>query len=110
VALDTGHLLLPPRLHERFPRLREVAVSGGSLISDALFADFALTELAHLPGLTALDLNGCIALGAPSFAVLQISCSQLQELNLSDAGALARTRLACRTCLLAALGVLKAPA
>jgi hypothetical protein len=76
------------RLHDRFPRLQRLALEAdpdGALNSDA-FADFAVTELAHLPSLVGLDLRGCRSLGTAAALALRDYSPQLEKLNLKDTG------------------------
>jgi hypothetical protein len=90
ITLSVDDVLgLPLRLRERFPRLQRLelrADPGGALPDPNSFADFAVTELAHLSSLVGLDLSGCKSLGTAAALALREYSPQLEELHLKDTG------------------------
>jgi hypothetical protein len=81
-------LELPLRLRERFPRLQrlELEEDPDGMLTDSAFADFAVTELAHLPSLVELGLSGCKSLGTAAALALRDYSPQLEQLHLEDTG------------------------
>jgi nucleotide-binding universal stress UspA family protein len=87
LSVDDVHDL-PLRLRERFPRLQrlELQADPDGALTETAFADFAVTELAHLPSLVELDLHGCKSLSTAAALALRDYSPQLEGLDLKDTG------------------------